>query len=87
MGFQGLFLNMFQNSKDDGLGHIESNIVCPIILFYFVTIDKFDPNPVLFNINKLKPNMFIEDIILQHVLANPSDLVVNEQVQIEEPLT
>jgi hypothetical protein len=33
-GFQALFLNMSLNSKDDGLGHIESNIVYPILLFY-----------------------------------------------------
>ncbi len=49
-----------------------------------VTIDKFDPNPVLININKLKPNRFIEDKILQLVLVKPSDLVIDEPVQIEE---
>jgi hypothetical protein len=26
-----------------------------------VTIDKFDPNPMLVNVNKLKPYKFIED--------------------------
>jgi hypothetical protein len=32
----------------------------PSNIIFFVTIDKFDPNPVLVN-NKLKPYMFIED--------------------------
>lgn len=26
-----------------------------------MTIDKFDPNPILVNINKLKPYRFVED--------------------------
>jgi hypothetical protein len=33
--------------------------------FLLVTIDKFDPNPVFVNINKLKPYRFIEDKTLQ----------------------
>jgi hypothetical protein len=41
-----------------------------------VIIDKFDPNLVLVNINKLKPYWFINDITLQPVLAKHSDLVV-----------
>jgi hypothetical protein len=38
-----------------------------------VTIDKFDPNLKLVNINKLKPYRFVEDHTLQLVLA--SDLL------------
>jgi hypothetical protein len=34
-----------------------------------MTIDKFDPNLVLFNINKLKPYRFVEDQTLQLVLT------------------
>jgi len=53
-----------------------------------ITIDKFDPNPILVNINKLKPYMFFEDKTLQPVLAYPSDLIIDEPVQITklEPL-
>jgi len=50
----------------------------------FITIDKFDPNPVLVNINKLKPYMFIENKTLQHVLVKPSDLVSDKLVQTKE---
>jgi len=49
-----------------------------------VTIDKFDPNLILININKLKPYKFIEDITLQLILTNHDDLVIDEHVQIEE---
>jgi hypothetical protein len=69
-----LFLNKFINFKKDGLGHTKSNIVL------FITIDKFDPNPILININKLKPYKFIEDITLQDVLVNLSDMVIDELV-------
>jgi len=51
----------------------------------FITIDKFDPNPVLININKLKPFRFIEDRTLQLVLVKPSDLVTDEPIQTKEP--
>jgi hypothetical protein len=50
-----------------------------------VTIDKFDPNPILVNINKLKLYKLIEDRTLQLVFAKPSDLVTDELVQIKEP--
>ncbi len=50
-----------------------------------VTIDKFDPNALPVNINKLKPYRFIEDKTLQPVLVKPSDLVIDELVQTREP--
>ncbi len=50
----------------------------PNNIVLLVTIDKFDPNPILVN-------KFIEDKILQLVLVNLSDLVVDEPIQIEEP--
>jgi hypothetical protein len=34
-----------------------------------MTIDKFDPNLVLFNINKLKPYRFVEDQTFQFILT------------------
>jgi hypothetical protein len=69
---------MFQNFRDNGIGHIESNIVL------FVTIDKFDPNPVLVNINELKPYKFIENKTLQPILIKLNDLITDEPIQIEE---
>ncbi len=33
----------------------------PNNIVLLITIDKFDPNPILVNINKLKPYMFIKD--------------------------
>jgi hypothetical protein len=46
-----------------------------------INIDKFDLNPVLVNINKLKPYMFIEDKTLQLILVKLGDLVTDELVQ------
>ncbi len=42
-----------------------------------MTIDKFDPNPILVNINKLKPYRFVEDHTLQPILTKPSDFITN----------
>jgi hypothetical protein len=50
-----------------------------------VTIDKFDPNLVLVNINKLKPYMFIENRTLQPVLVKPSDMVIDEPILTRKP--
>jgi hypothetical protein len=59
-----------------------------------VTIDKFDPNLVLVNINKLKPYRFINDSTLQLVLVNPNDLAIKKPIENEvfelvpiEPIT
>jgi hypothetical protein len=49
-----------------------------------VTIDKFDPNLVHVNINKLKSYKFIEDKTLQHLLTNLNDVVIHELVQTKE---
>jgi hypothetical protein len=61
-GFQRLFPNMLKIFRNDGLEHIESITIYPINIILLVTIDKFDPNPTLVNINKLKPYWFIKDI-------------------------
>jgi hypothetical protein len=50
-----------------------------------VTIDKFDLNLVVVNINKLKPYKFIKDKILQVVLVKPNGLVMDEPIQTKEP--
>jgi hypothetical protein len=77
-GFQKLFPNMLQNFRNNGLDLIGSNIVLLVI------VDKFDPNLVLVNINKLKPYKFIEDRTLQPVLTKLNDLATNELVQSRE---
>jgi hypothetical protein len=59
----------------------------PNNIVLFVTIDKFDPNPVLVNINELKPYRFIEDKTLQHVLVKLGDLVITEPIQTKEHVT
>jgi hypothetical protein len=46
-----------------------------------MTIDKFDSNLILVNINKLKPYRFVEDQTLQHVLAKCSDFLLEELVE------
>ncbi len=56
----------------------------PNNIILIVTIDKFDPNLMFVNINKLKAYMFIEDKSLQHVLAKFNDLLTNEFVQTKE---
>jgi hypothetical protein len=48
-------------------------------------MDKFNPNLVLVNINKLKPYRFIEDKTLQPILAKPSVLAIDEPIQTREP--
>jgi len=47
-----------------------------------MTIDKFEPNPVLVNINKLKPYKFIKDQTLQPIVAKPNDLLPKESIEI-----
>jgi uncharacterized circularly permuted ATP-grasp superfamily protein len=49
-----------------------------------VTIDKFDLNLVLININKMKPYWFVEDSMLQPILTNLSDMLTKELVEKQE---
>ncbi len=44
-----------------------------------MTIDKFDPNLILVNINKLKPYRFVEDQTFQPVLTKPNDFLLKER--------
>jgi hypothetical protein len=46
-----------------------------------MTIDKFDLDPILININKLKPYKFVEDQTIQHVLTKPNDLLPKKIVE------
>jgi hypothetical protein len=46
-----------------------------------VIINKFNPNLVLVNINKLKPYQFVEDSTLQPILVKPNDLLPKELVE------
>ncbi len=56
----------------------------PNNIVLLITIDKSNPNPMLVNINKLKPYKFIEDKTLQPILTKPSDLVTDEPIQSKE---
>jgi len=46
-----------------------------------VTINKFDLNIVLVNINKLKPYSFVEDQTLQPILVKPNDFLPKEPLE------
>jgi len=46
-------------------------------------MDKFDPNPVPININKLKPYRLIKDQTLQPILVKLSDFLSKEPVEVK----
>ncbi len=46
-------------------------------------IDKFDPNPMSININKLKLYRFIDNQTFQLVLAKPSDFLSKEPMEVK----
>jgi hypothetical protein len=46
-------------------------------------IDKFDPNSVLVNIDKLKPYRFIEDETFQPILAKPNDFLLKDPIEVK----
>jgi hypothetical protein len=79
--FLGAIFKHVPNFQARWFGPYRIQYCLPNNIILLVTIDKFDPNPILVNINKLKPYKFIEDITLQPILANLSDLVVDEHVQ------
>jgi hypothetical protein len=56
----------------------------PNNIILFVIVDKFYPNSVFVNINKLKPYKIIEDRTLQLVLTRLSGLIINEPIQAME---
>jgi hypothetical protein len=49
----------------------------------FITINKFDPNLVLVDTNKLKPYRFIEDQTLQPILVEPNDFLLEEPLEVK----
>jgi hypothetical protein len=51
----------------------------PNNIVLLVTINKFDLNPILVNINKLKPYRFTKDHTFQLVLAKLNDLYQRNQ--------
>jgi hypothetical protein len=51
------------NLRKDGLVHSRYSIAYPIILFILVYVSNFEPNPVLVNINKLKPYKYVDHIL------------------------
>ncbi len=46
-----------------------------------MTINKFDLNLILVNINKLKPYRFVEDQTFQPILAKPNDFLLEEPLE------
>jgi hypothetical protein len=54
-GFPKEKKHIWANSRKDGLVHSGYNIAYPIILFFFVYVNNFEPNPILVNVNKMKP--------------------------------
>jgi len=54
-GFPKEKKHIWENSRKDGLVHSGYNIAYPIILFFFGSINNFEPNPILVNVNKMKP--------------------------------
>ncbi len=47
-----------------------------------MTIDKFDPNPKLVNINKLKPYRFMEGQTLQPILTKLNDFLLEKPMEV-----
>jgi hypothetical protein len=78
--------HILPNCRGNGLDPIGYNIIY-VIICLLVTIDKFDPNQMFVNINKLKPCRFIEDKTLQLVLVKPNDMVINEPIQTKKTYT
>jgi hypothetical protein len=54
--------HIWANLRKDGLAHSKYNIVYPITLFFLK--NNFEPNPVLVNINKLKPYKYVDKRVL-----------------------
>jgi hypothetical protein len=52
-------------------------------MILLITIDKFDPNPILVNTNKLKPYRFIKDQTLQPILVEPNDFLLEEPLEVK----
>jgi hypothetical protein len=59
-GFPREKIHTWANSRKNGLVHSGYNIAYPIILFIFVSINNFEPNLVLVNVNKLKPYKHVD---------------------------
>jgi len=79
--FQGAISKHAPKFQRQWFGPYRIQYCLPNNIVLIFTIDMFDPNFVLVNVNKLKPYMFIEDKTLQLLLTKPSDLVINELVQ------
>lgn len=84
-GFQGLFQHMHLNFKEWWFGTYRIQYYLPNNTVSLVTIDNFDPNPVLVNMNKLKPYRFLDHNTLQRPLVKPSDMTAKVLVGNETP--
>ncbi len=57
-GFQRAINHNLASLLGNGLDRIKYNMCCQITLL--VTIEKFKPNPMLVNVNKIKPHKYME---------------------------
>jgi hypothetical protein len=55
----------------------------PINIVMLVIIDKFNPNSILVNTNKLKPYKSIKDQTLEPILVKLDDFLLEELVQVK----
>jgi hypothetical protein len=58
-GFPKEKKHTWASSRKDGLVHSRYNITYPITMFLLFMLTIFEPNPVLVNINKLKPYKYV----------------------------
>jgi hypothetical protein len=62
-GFPKEKKHIWANSRKYSLVHLGYNIAYPIILFLLVYINTFEPNPILVNVNKLKPYTYVDQTL------------------------
>jgi hypothetical protein len=55
--------HIWANFRKDGLVHLRYNIAYRIITtiyVFLISINNFEPNPILVNVNKLKPYTYVD---------------------------
>jgi hypothetical protein len=58
-GFPKEKKHIWENSRKDGLVHSRCNITY-LINYNFFFVDNFEPNPILVNVNELKPYTYVD---------------------------
>jgi hypothetical protein len=62
-GFPKEKKHIWENLRNDGLVHSRNNIAYLIILFFLFFVNNFEPNPILVNVNKLKPYTYVDQTL------------------------